>query len=189
MLPSPSLCTYNVVSHTDVHARPGKREPLHAVIAAAVDQQVCNSASSSTIHSHVLFSDRRHPALGPKVRMPQRLAITPKAALMRWCFVTVLRPSSTYPSLKTPSAQTPLPQVNSPQIQTRSYGRSRRRSCPKTNIHTRSTPYRVLCCVSFLSKRVEKRLSLRQRRNGRRQYDEFTATIVTTLHSTLQLYR
>jgi hypothetical protein len=35
-----------------------------------------------------------------------------------------------------------------------------------------------------LSERVEKRLSLRQRRNGRRQRDGFTATIQTALHST-----
>lgn len=88
------------------------------------------------------------------------------------------------PLTTTPSAQPPLPQVNSPQIQTRFYGRSRRRSYPHNNTHTRSPPCRAIAASSLLSERVEKRLSLRQRRNGRRQRDGFTATIQTALHST-----
>jgi hypothetical protein len=74
---------------------------------------------------------------------------------------------------------------NSPQIQTRFDGRSRCRSLPNTETYTRSPPCRVIAASSFSSERVEKRLSLRQRRNGRRQCDGFTATIQTAPHSTL----
>lgn len=75
-------------------------------------------------------------------------------------------PPRTCPSPPHPQLPTPLTRVNSPQVQTRFYGRSRRRSYPKVDIDTGSQSQTELMFFRASEKQSKERLLLQQPRKG-----------------------